>query len=183
MTDSVEKTLQYFNLVIFQERWILSLLEAQKLDSIRVQPERNWKICHDIFIKVIKQQALQGETFFEKLKRVCLLISCYCNFIQVFIMVSTLIFAGVGTWGALQIRYWRTNSIFSRTVNSVMGSGQKILIQVGLGQFFVAWDGLGQPFMVWVWIWKISLKNVNFFNFFHFGSKKSLWVGSKSTLV
>jgi len=32
--------------------------------------------------------------------------------------------------------------------------------------------GLGQPFMVWVWIWKISPKNVKFFNFFPFGSKK-----------
>jgi len=30
----------------------------------------------------------------------------------------------------------------------------------------------GQPFMAWVWIWKISTKNVNFFNFFLFGSKK-----------
>jgi len=34
------------------------------------------------------------------------------------------------------------------------------------------WLGLGQPFMVWVWIWEISPKNVKFFNFFLFGSKK-----------
>jgi len=32
--------------------------------------------------------------------------------------------------------------------------------------------GPGQPFMVWVWIWKISPKNVKFFNFFPFRSKK-----------
>jgi len=38
----------------------------------------------------------------------------------------------------------------------VMGLGQKILTQVGSDQ----------PSMVWVWIWKISNKNVKFFNFF-----------------
>jgi len=38
--------------------------------------------------------------------------------------------------------------------------------------------GSGLPFMVWVWIGKISPKNVKFFNFFPFGSKKSLRVGS-----
>jgi len=37
--------------------------------------------------------------------------------------------------------------------------------------------------MFWVWIWKISPKNVKIFNFFPFGSKKSLRVGSKSTQV
>jgi len=40
------------------------------------------------------------------------------------------------------------------------------------GQFFVARVGSGQLFMVWAWIWKISPKNVKFFNFFPFGSKK-----------
>jgi len=30
----------------------------------------------------------------------------------------------------------------------------------------------GQPSMVWVWIWKSSPKNIKFFNFFPFGSKK-----------
>jgi len=44
------------------------------------------------------------------------------------------------------------------------------------------WLGSGQSFMVWVRIWKISTKNVKFFNFFPFGSKKLLqvcsgWVG------
>jgi len=50
-----------------------------------------------------------------------------------------------------------------------MGLGQKILTRVGSGQ----------PFMVWVRIWKISPKNVKFFNFFPIGSKKiaSGWVG------
>jgi len=43
-----------------------------------------------------------------------------------------------------------------------MGPGQKFLTRVRLGQ----------PFMVWVWIWKISPKNVKFFNFFPLGSKK-----------
>jgi len=42
----------------------------------------------------------------------------------------------------------------------------------GSGQIFVARVGLGQPFMVWLWIWKISPKNVKFFNIFPFGSKK-----------
>jgi len=37
--------------------------------------------------------------------------------------------------------------------------------------------------MVWVGIWKISPKNVKFFNFFPLGQKKSLWAGSKSTWV
>jgi len=39
--------------------------------------------------------------------------------------------------------------------------------------------GSDQPSMVWVW--KIFPKNDKFFNFFLFRSKKSLWVGSKST--
>jgi len=33
-------------------------------------------------------------------------------------------------------------------------------------------DGSGSKFMVWVWIWKISPKNVKFFNFFPLRSKK-----------
>jgi len=54
-----------------------------------------------------------------------------------------------------------------------MGPGPKFLNRVGSGQFFVARVGSGQPFMVWVWIWKISPKNVKFFNFFPLGQKIS----------
>jgi len=64
-----------------------------------------------------------------------------------------------------------------------MGTGQKFLTWVGSGQFFVARVGSGQPFMVWARIWKISPKNVKFFNFFPSGKKKSLRVGSESTRV
>jgi len=52
-----------------------------------------------------------------------------------------------------------------------------------LGQKFLTRVGLGQPVMVWDWIWNFSPKNVKFFNFFPFGSKKSFRVGSESTLV
>jgi len=51
----------------------------------------------------------------------------------------------------------------------------------GSGQFFVAWLRSDQLSLVWVW--KISTKNANFFYLFPFESKKSLWVGSKSTRV
>jgi len=54
---------------------------------------------------------------------------------------------------------------------------------MGPDQNFLTRVGSGQPFMVWVRIRKISPKNVKFFNFFTFGSKKSLWVGSESTQV
>jgi len=54
-----------------------------------------------------------------------------------------------------------------------MGPGQKFLTRVGSGQ----------PFIVWVRIWKISPKNVKFFNFFPSGQKKLLRVGSESTRV
>jgi len=54
----------------------------------------------------------------------------------------------------------------------VKGPGQNLLIRVGSDQFFVARVGLGQTFIVWVWILKISSKNVKFFNFLPFGSKK-----------
>jgi len=57
-------------------------------------------------------------------------------------------------------RLWNTSPWKGFQV--VMGLGQKILI----------WVGSGQPFMAWVWFWKISPKNVKFFNFFTFGSKK-----------
>jgi len=45
-------------------------------------------------------------------------------------------------------------------------------IVMGLGQNILTRVGLDQPLMVWVGIWKISPKNVKFFNFFPFGSKK-----------
>jgi len=51
-----------------------------------------------------------------------------------------------------------------------MGPGQKFLTRFGSGQFFVARVGSGQPSLVWVW--KISPKNIKFFNFFPFRSKK-----------
>jgi len=51
--------------------------------------------------------------------------------------------------------------------NVVMGAGQNFFTWVG--SIFVARIGSGQR----VWIWKISPKNVKFFNFFPF------WVGSK----
>jgi len=53
------------------------------------------------------------------------------------------------------------------------------LVVMSPGQKFLTLVGSGQPFMVWVWILKISPKNVKFFNFFPFGSKKIAlgWVG------
>jgi len=58
-----------------------------------------------------------------------------------------------------------------------MGPGQKFLTRVGSkifdpGRVNFLWLGSVQPFMVWVRIQKISPKNVKFFNFFPFGSKK-----------
>jgi len=44
------------------------------------------------------------------------------------------------------------------------GSGSKIF---DLGRV-----GSDQPPLVWVWVWKISPKNVKFFNFFSIVSKK-----------
>jgi len=64
----------------------------------------------------------------------------------------------------------------------VRGSGQKNLTQVQPGHFFVAWVGSGQPFMIWAGVWKISPKNVKFFNFFPFASKKNI-LGSASYLL
>jgi len=53
-----------------------------------------------------------------------------------------------------------------------MGPGQNFLTRVG--SIFCGSGRVrsGQPFMVWVKIQKISPKNVKFFNFFSFGSKK-----------
>jgi len=54
------------------------------------------------------------------------------------------------------------------------GSRSKFFDPGQVGSIFCGsgWVGLGQPFMVWVWIWKISPKNVKFFNFFPFVAKK-----------
>jgi len=46
----------------------------------------------------------------------------------------------------------------------VMCRGQNFLTWVSLGQLFVARVRSGQPSLVWVW--KISSKNTNFFQFF-----------------
>jgi len=53
-----------------------------------------------------------------------------------------------------------------------------LTVVMGPGQNFLTWVRSGKLFMVWVWIWKISPKNVKFFDFFPFGSKKisSGWV-------
>jgi len=52
---------------------------------------------------------------------------------------------------------------------------------MGPGQKFLTRERLGQPSMVWVWVWKISPKNIKFFHFFTFRSRKSLRIGSEST--
>jgi len=51
----------------------------------------------------------------------------------------------------------------------MMGPGQNFLTGLGSSQFFVVGVGLGQPFMVWVW--KISPKNMELFNFLPSGQK------------
>jgi len=58
---------------------------------------------------------------------------------------------------------------------TVDGSGSKF--------FDPVWVGSGQPSMILVLVWKISPKNVKFFNFSPSDQKKSLRVGSKSTWV
>jgi len=60
----------------------------------------------------------------------------------------------------------------------VMGPGQNFLTQVG--SIFVTRVRLGQPSIVLVLVWKISPKNITFFNFQSSGQKKYLPVGSKS---
>jgi len=60
------------------------------------------------------------------------------------------------------------------------GSGSKIFDPCRVN---FLWLGSGQPFMVWVRIWKISPKNIKFFNFFPSGQKKFLPVMSESTRV
>jgi len=52
-----------------------------------------------------------------------------------------------------------------------MGLGQKILIRVGSGQFFVAHVGLGQP-CLWFGFGKFPLKIPNFLIFFTSDQKK-----------
>jgi len=56
---------------------------------------------------------------------------------------------------------------------------QPPILVMGPDQNFLTRVRLGQPFMVWVWLWKISPKNIKFFNFFLFGSKKYLRVRSE----
>jgi len=64
-----------------------------------------------------------------------------------------------------------------RWVGLLFTAGQK---HARVGSIFC---GSGQTFMVCVWILKISSKNVKFFNFLPFGSKKISLVRSKSTRV
>jgi len=68
--------------------------------------------------------------------------------------------------------FWKINNIFwafflkeHLGLFTSDGSGSKIL------------TGLGKLFMFWVWIWKISLKNIKFFNFFPSGQKNPLRSG------
>jgi len=65
------------------------------------------------------------------------------------------------------------------------GFGSKIFDLGRVGSIYCGsgWVGSGQPYKVWVWIWKISPRNVKFFIFFTFGSKKFHWVGWKSTRI
>jgi len=81
-------------------------------------------------------------------------------------------------WNFLSMHSW-----LGIVITCSDGSGSKIFDP---GRVNFLWLGLGrsgQPSMVWVWVWKISPKNIKFFNFFTFGSKKSLRVGSESTRV
>jgi len=54
------------------------------------------------------------------------------------------------------------------------GSWSKLFDPGWVGSIFCGsgWVGSGQPFLVWVWIWKMFPKNVKFYNFFTFRSKK-----------
>jgi len=73
--------------------------------------------------------------------------------------------------------WWRLVCWFTseRGTQVVMGPGQKFLTWVGSGWVNFLWLGsgrVGSAIMVWVRIRKISPKNIKFFNFFPFGSKK-----------
>jgi len=72
-----------------------------------------------------------------------------------------------------------------KCINSSDGYGSKIFDPGWFGSNFCCsgWVGSGQPSLIWVWIWKISPKNIKFFNFLPIGSKKCHWVRLKSTRV
>jgi len=63
-----------------------------------------------------------------------------------------------------------------------MGPGQNFLTWIGLGQFFVARARSGRVSHPWLGFGKFLLKH-QFFQFFTFGSKKSLWVRSERMQV
>jgi len=60
------------------------------------------------------------------------------------------------------------------------GSGSKFFDPGRVNFLWLYQVGSGQPFMVWVRIWKISPKNIKFFNFYCFGLGRPLiYCGSK----
>jgi len=84
-------------------------------------------------------------------------------------------------FGTHYLRNGKNYNLYAAYNRGSDGSGSKIFDTgwVGLGQFFIAHVGLGQLSLVRVWVWKISPKNLKFFNFLPFGTKNLIGLGQK----
>jgi len=70
------------------------------------------------------------------------------------------------------IQYTSTSNLLPLAKNSQQLN--PYMLVMGPNQSFLTRVRSGHPSLVWVWIWKISPKNLKFFNFFPFRSKKNI---------
>jgi len=152
---------------------------CQVFSKSRLAVAVRWKQNRRFYFPEAHQQ-------FHFVKKVLIWKSQYHQFVSVCPRVlwwcdNAKILEGSLFWLKEHFYGWKSSNFYVWTCLASVKS--LVFFSDGSGSKFLTRVGLDQPFIVWVWIWKISPKNVKFFNFFLFGSESTRVEGGSASYL